>query len=201
MAIEYDGEIYQLVNAEDDVESNTIPDEADQCLDALLSGAVDMNFPACLLTYLFFSRSQLYFDRTKLLSSYLLLWAEQENERAESKKRFEKCSERSFYCFADLVRKIFDWVEHKAAEVMHKKNQEEDLDCFNFRRTQLWRYTDSSLKALKIAGKRKPHNNLVKIASTILEKKLDAEDEKVKRALMYVLENFDGNWREGSSRR
>ncbi|RZC60238.1 hypothetical protein C5167_021996 [Papaver somniferum] len=181
MAIEYDGEIYQLVNAEDDVDSNTIPDEADQCLDALLSGAVDMH----------------------------------ENERAECKKRFEKCSRKKLRLFcdylriqdassfgkADLVRKIFDWVEHKAAEGMHKKNQEEELKkrrklggpSYGDIQTALW-------KALKIAGKRKPHNNLVKIASTILEKKLDAEDEKVKRALLYVLENFDGNWREGSSK-
>lgn len=194
MAIEYDGEIYQLVNAEDDVDSNTIPDEADQCLDALLSGAVDMD---------------------KLLSSYLLLWAEHENERAECKKRFEKCSRKKLRLFcdylriqdassfgkADLVRKIIDWVEHKAAEEMHKKNQEEELKkrrklggpSYGDIQTALW-------KALKIAGKRKPHNNLVKIASTILEKKLDAEDEKVKRALLYVLENFDGNWREGSSK-
>ncbi|KAI3976060.1 hypothetical protein MKX01_016743 [Papaver californicum] len=125
-------EISQLVNAEDDVDSNTTPDAADQCLDALLSGAVDMD--------------------NKLLSSYLLLWAEvllvfNENERAESKKRFEKCSRKKLLLFS------------------------------------LW-------KALKIAGKRKPHKNL-----------LDAEDEKVKRALTYVLEIFDGNWREGSSRR
>ncbi|MCL7051870.1 hypothetical protein MKW94_024055 [Papaver nudicaule] len=197
MSIEYVGEIYELVDAEEDVDTS-IHDEADQCLGALFSGVVDME---------------------KMLSYYLRIWDESEKEQRESKKRFEKCSRKKLLMFCDYLKIqnatsfgkfhffflpgrsytifFFEWVEHKAAKERHKKIQEEELK--KIRKLEEPSYEDIQTapgKALKIALRiGKPPKNLVKIASKILDKKLDAEDENVKRALTHVLENYEGNGR------